>query len=129
MKQHTLKYTLSELRDSTAWGKEIDYKIVNLKYESGWHFSWMGDVERIKTKMKSYVHYKEKPQKGYVFQNAVAAFDSLEMQHHLEQYDPKSGNTDVYGRTNTTLIEYPIDRLPQKIFELEKVKDFLFRVF
>lgn len=71
----------------------------------GWHFTWMGDENRRKTKAESFIHYANI--------NAVNTLSSESM----------------YQINNTinkySLKKYPISSLPKKLFELERVKNFL----
>jgi beta-1,4-mannosyl-glycoprotein beta-1,4-N-acetylglucosaminyltransferase len=110
MRNHLQKYTLSDIREARSMSKQIDFldifvtedeKIV----ECGWHFSWMGDIERIKTKCNSFLHHDE--------------FDVV------ENYLPSVNSTDPLGRGDHILKDYPKNLLPSKIFELERVKNFL----
>lgn len=132
MKHHTQEYTLSDIRESYAMG------LNNLKFkdlfrinqngkilECGWHFSWMGDRERIKTKMKSFLHCYDLDTD--IFRTAVAPPGSEEIINYLDGYVPGPGTLDPYGRTDHILVNYPTELLPKKIFELERVKDFLFQ--
>jgi beta-1,4-mannosyl-glycoprotein beta-1,4-N-acetylglucosaminyltransferase len=133
MKHHIEKYSLSELRDSNAWGKEIDFELAfpmqpnGQKSISGWHFSWMGDKEKLKTKMKSFVHYKEKPNQGFLFDNIIAAANSPEMEQYLDNYTPEENTSDPYGRNSVFLKKFPAHFLPKEVFDLERVRQFLFR--
>jgi hypothetical protein len=110
MKHHLQKYTLSDIRESNSMSKVIDFSDIfvtenNKMIESGWHFSWMGDFERIKTKCNSFLHHDEV--------------------NIVENYSPSVNSTDPLGRTDHILKDYPLQLLPQKIFELERVKHFL----
>lgn len=109
-KKHLEKYTLSDIREAKSMGNPIDFfdifstedgKIV----ESGWHFSWMGDLDRLKIKCDSFSHWND----FSVVENYTATINS----------------TDPLGREDHILKDYPIDLLPSKIFELERVKNFL----
>lgn len=110
MKHHLQKYTLSDIRESNSMSKSIDFSDIFMTengqvVESGWHFSWMGDLERIKTKCRSFLHHDE--------------FNVV------ENYSPSVNSTDPLGRTDHILKDYPLHLLPQKIFELERVRNFL----
>jgi len=55
-----------------AWGKIKNYSINELRaqnnndlIDSGWHFSWMGGIDRVKNKLQSYSH-KENNQKHFI---------------------------------------------------------------
>lgn len=110
MKNHLQKYSLSDIREASCLGKSIDFSDIFVTesgkiQESGWHFSWMGDSERIKTKCNSFLHYDE-----------VSV---------VENYSPQVNSTDPIGRTDHILKRYNINLLPSKIFQLERVKNFL----
>ena len=111
MKHHLNKYTPSQIRESHALG------IHNLEFpdllaydngiveDAGWHFSWMGDFNRIKTKEESFLHWDE-----------VKA---------LNNFKPTENSSDVLGRRDHILKSYDLRNLPTKLFELEDVRDFL----
>lgn len=111
LKHHREKYTLSEIRESNSRGfHNIEYKdnfiTENGKMlESGWHFSWMGDMNRMKIKANSFLHHDEV---------------SL-----IENYSPEINSTDPLGRQDHILKEYDVNLLPSKLFELENVKNFI----
>jgi hypothetical protein len=133
VKQHTNYHTLSEIRASQGivGGHNLLFKDIYLlghdrtPVKAGWHFSWMGDRERIKTKMKSFLHSYDN--NDYIFSTAIAPMHSEEMKNFLDSYKPEVGSTDPYGRSNHLLQPYPVDKLPKKIFELPRVEDFLFQ--
>lgn len=113
LKSHLEKYTLSDIRESHALNihnlKHSDIFITqeNVIEEAGWHFSWMGGVdgERIKEKSKIFLHDDEFLP--------------------LENYLPKENSTDPLGRSDHILKKYPKELLPSKIFELDRVHNFL----
>lgn len=110
LKSHLQKYTLSDIREASSLQKSIDFADIfvtenNQIVESGWHFTWMGDLNRIKIKCSSFLHHDE-----------VKVVDG---------YEAKINATDPLGRTDHVLKSYPINLLPTKIFELERVKNFL----
>lgn len=113
LKEHLNKYTLSDIREAHALSKgNLDYPDIYTTEngrieEAGWHFSWMGDSQRIKNKSISFLHWNE--------------FNIL------ENYIPEENSTDPLGRQNHILKKYPVNLLPQKIFQLENVKNFLFQ--
>ena len=87
--------------------------------DAGWHFSWMGGAERLKTKITSFSHcYDDIP-------NSVAPAYSQEMMEHLDKYVPAAGSTDPLGRTDHVLVPYPHELLPVELFKLERVKQYL----
>jgi hypothetical protein len=134
MKHHIEKYTLSEIREDYATGEfKLGFEDVSPKdltgkpLSCGWHFSWMGDTDRIKTKMKSFLHCYDTPDTFEVLQHAIGAMNSPEMMEFLDNYKAEVGSNDPYGRKDHILKPYPIENLPQKIFQLERVKKFLLK--
>ena len=113
MKHHLQRYTLSDIRESYALSKnDIEYSDIftydnGIVEDAGWHFSWMGDSNRLKIKNESFLHWDE-----YSLQ---------------ENYIAKENSADCLGREDHILKKYSINLLPQKIFELKTVQDFLFQ--
>lgn len=111
MKHHLQKYTPSDIRESYAVStNHIEFPDIfiteNNKIEdAGWHFSWMGDSDRLKIKNKSFLHW-----------------DEVSVQ---ENYIPKENSTDCLGREDHILKHYSTKNLPTKIWELPRVKQFL----
>ena len=87
--------------------------------DAGWHFSWMGDASRMKRKVTSFSHCYD------VIPNAVAPADSQEMLDFIDAYRAAAGATDPLGRTDHILEPYPHELLPAKLFELDRVRDYL----
>jgi len=109
--EHLKKYTLSDIRESYALSTHhIDYSDIfitenNIIEDAGWHFSWMGDITRIKIKEESFLHWNEVSVKN--------------------NYVAEENKTDCLGRKDHILKKYPIELLPQKIFDLDRVRNFL----
>lgn len=87
--------------------------------DAGWHFSWMGDAKRMKRKVTSFSHCYD------VIPNAVAPANSQEMLTFIDSYRAAVGTTDPLGRTDHILEQYPHDLLPEKLFELDRVRSYL----
>lgn len=87
--------------------------------DAGWHFSWMGDAKRMKRKVTSFSHCYD------VIPNAVAPANSQEMLDFIDSYRAQAGATDPLGRTDHILEPYPHELLPEKLFKLERVKNYL----
>ena len=110
-KSHLENYTLSDIRENYALKtnrtKYSDIFITenNQIKEAGWHFSWMGNYKRLQEKNKAFLHWNE-----------------VEV---LKNYTAEENLTDPLGRKDHILKKYPIENLPKKIFELERVKNFL----
>jgi hypothetical protein len=79
----------------------------------------MGDAARMKRKIASFSHCYD------VIPNAVAPADSQEMLDFIDSYRAKAGATDPLGRTDHILEPYPHELLPEKLFKLERVKQYL----
>jgi len=107
-----LDKTLSEIRMNKN-------DIVVGDCDAGWHFSWMGNAERLKRKLTSFSHcYDDIP-------NAHAPAYSEEMLEFLDNYKPAEGSTDPLGRKDHLLTAYPHDLLPPELFRLDRVKEYL----
>jgi len=93
----------------------------NKKLEDlGWHFSWMGNLERIKTKATSYCHH------GAVLDDYI--YHELygdKMLSYFDNYKLYEGNYPVSGLKDAFIQKYPINNLPKKIFSLPNVYNFL----
>jgi hypothetical protein len=111
LKHHLDKYTLSELRGLfLSTPQTIEYPTIfitedGIAKNAGWHFSWMGNYERLKIKNQSFSHW-----------------DEVSIQ---ENYTAKEDLSDCLGRTDHILKKYPLENLPNKIFEIEKITNFL----
>lgn len=79
--------------------------------DAGWHFSWMGDADKRKTKLRSIAEY-------YIW-------DRPEVQELCEQFEPKEGNCDMLGREDHLLTSYPVGDLPEQVVKIEAVKKYL----
>ena len=112
LKSHLKKATPTELRCNIS-----DYELrgitENGKYLSdlGWHFGWMGDIERRRTKCESFLH--------------ANTFNTEEDINNITSYIPQEGSISISDYRNCSLKKYPNSLLPQKIFELPRVKAFL----
>jgi hypothetical protein len=111
--KHLKKYTLSQIRESHALNlNNIEYEDIyavdnGVIEDAGWHFTWMGDSNRIKIKQDSFLHWNEVQFK--------------------ENYVPKDGNTDLLGRYDHILRTYDRSKLPKEVFDLDNVRKFLFQ--
>lgn len=111
--EHFKKYTLSQIRESYALGKNnLEFKDIfavddGIIKDAGWHFTWMGNKDRAEIKLKSFAHWDEvKLKDNYIAQENMP--DLLDRQDHI-------------------LKDYPISNLPRQIFEKETIKQFLFQ--
>ena len=108
-----------QLEEPLSRIRQKDNGLIVGNCDGGWHFSWMGDAERLKTKLVSFSHcYDDIP-------NAHAPAYSQEMLDYLDSYVPEAGGCDPLGRQDHILIPYPIELLPPELFKLERVREFL----
>jgi hypothetical protein len=111
-KHHLKKYTLSDIRESSTLYKHfVEFTDIcitenDVIEEVGWHFSWMGGADRMKTKISSFLHWN----------------DGITLK---ENYIAKEDENDPLGRQMIVLKKYPVELLPKKIFEIAHVKNFL----
>lgn len=78
-----------------------------LLQDCGWHFTWMGDNERRKEKANSFIHYANLSSVNTLSSDSVKEIIS-------------SSSTSIYEKRN-----YPIELLPEIVFDLPRVKKFL----
>ena len=86
--------------------------------ECGWHFSWMGDTNRLKLKQKSTSHYADQIESAI-----ITDMSSKELETYIDNWSPES-RTNVWGDTRTILKYYPESNLPKQIIELDYLKKF-----
>lgn len=80
--------------------------------DGGWHFSWMGNAERRRTKLSSIAeHYM---------------WDTPEVQSLCDSFIASEGKSDMLGRKDHILTEYPVENLPPEVFKIESVYTYLF---
>jgi len=123
---HLNDCTLSQIREAYTMNlKNIAYDDIfaiddGKVIEAGWHFTWMGDQERLKTKATSFLH-------SYDYINGAAKGKGSidEVVKFLDTYVPTEGETEPLGRQDHILKKYPLDKLPAKLFELKRVQEFL----
>jgi beta-1,4-mannosyl-glycoprotein beta-1,4-N-acetylglucosaminyltransferase len=123
---HLKNYTLSTIRESyTLQRNDIIYKDIFIYdngniIDAGWHFTWMGDQERLKTKFLSFNNSD-----GAIAGAAKGKNTNEEIVKFLDSYVPQDGDTEPLGRQDHILKKYPLSKLPRKIFELNRVQKFL----
>jgi hypothetical protein len=88
--------------------------------ELGWHFGWMGGLNRIKTKARAYSHYGA-TLKDFVYEECFGD----KMLNYFNKHQLENNGLPVSGLVNAVIRHYPIEKLPQIIFSLPRVKDFL----
>jgi beta-1,4-mannosyl-glycoprotein beta-1,4-N-acetylglucosaminyltransferase len=126
---HVARHSLSRIREDHACQlHSISFPSLYMlddmqkKIECGWHISWMGSIDRIKTKMRSYSHHSD-AQAG-IFQTAVGAINSVEMQRYLDSYVPADGSSDPYGRSDYQLGTYDRALLPKTLLDTPHLRSF-----
>lgn len=117
-KNHLRYFTPSQLREGYMRSAFLTQN--GITQDAGWHFSWMGNAERRKTKCKSFAHYND-----YLSHSEIDYVNSKEMESHLESYNPRDGADDPLGRRDYVLKSYPKENLPEIIFNLPRVKNYL----
>lgn len=126
LRKHVEKYSLSQIRESYTRGKNdisfsdtylVDNGVIE---KAGWHFSWMGNAERMQNKIKSLADHGD-----FIAGAAGGGSDKTKIIDFMDSYKAKDGSTDPLGREDHVLKYYPISKLPQKIFELPLVQDYL----
>jgi hypothetical protein len=120
-KQHFSKFKLSYIRESMSrplcTDSTADYREKYTNFNNsfltidsnqiefaGWHFSWMGSSSNKIKKLNSFLHWNE-------FE------DIKEIQENA---------TDILGRDQYYLKKLPHNLLPKQVFELPRVKEYLF---
>ncbi len=110
------KQTPSSIRENLTLGGSVDdwpypvsYIITPPGKKSGWHFTWMGDIDRIITKKNNFAH----------------AFDEGIKDYEIDLYNPDEGTTDYLGREDHILTKFDVSLLPGIIDNLPTVKEFL----
>jgi beta-1,4-mannosyl-glycoprotein beta-1,4-N-acetylglucosaminyltransferase len=109
--QQLEKYTLSQIREDHAWRRhELQYPDIYVTEngsmkELGWHFTWMGNLERLQLKEASYCHSGEyKVSTDYV---------------------AKDGSSDPLGRSDHVLKKYQDETLHSTILKDKSIREFL----
>ena len=126
MSHHVGRYRLSQIRESYTLGlnnivypniSTFDNGVIEL---AGWHFSWMGSSERLKTKYQSIADFQD-----FIPNAAGGGAKPEEVLKFIDLYNPEAGKTDPLGRNNHILKKYPIEKLPSLVTTLPKVKKYL----
>jgi beta-1,4-mannosyl-glycoprotein beta-1,4-N-acetylglucosaminyltransferase len=108
-KRHFAKATPTNIRSGVnnpfpaVWITQ-DGKIIQ---DCGWHFTWMGDENRRKTKAESFIHYANIDSVNTLSSESMKQMNNKTNKYHLNKY--------------------PISKLPSQILELSRVKEFLLK--
>lgn len=130
LKQHTEKYSLTQLRTAESTYTKIDFPSLYIHnsdkeiFPVGWHFSYMGDLERINTKIRSFSHWQDYD--PVLMSDAIdQTIGSDQMMEFIKNYNPEIGSTDIFGRKSFKLNKFPAEYLPEIIFQIPHIKNFL----
>lgn len=102
------------------WSYDMDKDPPERMRDHGWHFSWMGKNEDRIIKSKSFCHHNQ----NLEFLN-YNNYSSDEMRNFMKDYEFFEGQESPSGNTYHILKRYPLEELPQIIFDLPRVKEFL----
>lgn len=121
---HISNWTLSELRESATLKKpKIEFihtfSLIEGRETLGWHFTWMGGSTKRQVKLESFAHWKDDV-------GAPSNLNSEEVHKFIRQYIPSPGQFDMLGRQDIVLQAYNINELPDLIFKLPSLKNYLF---
>lgn len=113
LKHHLKKCFPTQIRSeyylpfSITYAYENGHRLIDL----GWHFTWMGDNIRRKVKAESFCHFSE------------------HLIEYMKTYTPEenqlSPESIYFNHDHYRLKKYPIENLPNLIFDLPRVKNFL----
>jgi len=87
--------------------------------EVGWHFSWMGSNEDRLLKSESFCHANQK-----LKQLEHKRYSNQKTKDDMLEYDMSTSQCPS-GDITYIMKEYPCEELPQIIFDLPRVKEFL----
>jgi beta-1,4-mannosyl-glycoprotein beta-1,4-N-acetylglucosaminyltransferase len=120
-KVHLKRATPTQIRSNVDNPFTISYlQQDNVRVEDmGWHFSWMGGIEKRNIKRKSFTHYND----SFSFIKGNK-YNGNEMEK-LHKQEPQIGSISPSGEVDTILKEYDINLLPAEILELPRVKQYL----
>lgn len=110
----SLRYMLNDVF-SCSYAAEDNIRVE----DCGWHFTWMGDCDRLKLKMKSTSHYAD-----HLESSLCEYMDSEKMQQFVENWIPEMNGTNAWANCDIILKEYQIENLPKEIFQFEHLIKF-----
>ena len=132
LKEHIKNVSLNSIRADFSIPYEIVWPYTKPREENGiyipgqrmldlgWHFTWMGDNRNRLLKSKSFSHSNQYfdfiIHKNYSYDSMV---------NFIETYEFFEDNIGPSGNINQILRPYPLQDLPQIIFDLPRVKNFL----
>lgn len=89
-----------------------------MQEDMGWHFAWMGNREQRQTKADSFAHAHD----SFEWHSSGGYED---YKRFVDTIEPVEGNVAPDSNVDHILKRYPHEELPQLIFEIPFVKDFL----
>lgn len=114
----------SQMRSNVFNPFQVNFVAENgqIVQDLGWHFSSMGGKEMMKYKYKAFGHYDD------VFNTSMinGKASSEEKMRFIDELKFEEGEAGPSAEKNRVLKKYPVENLPQIIFELPTVKAFLF---
>jgi GR25 family glycosyltransferase involved in LPS biosynthesis len=121
-KGHFLKATPTQLRSNANNPYPVNFVTQNgeILKDLGWHFSWMGTPEIRKIKCKNFAHYDD----TFEFLT-TSKYKNEDTNIFQEQLLLQEGNIPPSGDKTLILKNFPKENLPQNIFSLPRVKNFL----
>ena len=121
-KNHLERFTVAQMRGGYVKNAEVVHVTHDgIRIEdAGWHFSWMGGSERAIIKSKAQIHANDS-----MDNLGFEAFSTKEMVDFMESYVAREGATNPIGDVTTILKKYPLEELPQVLFTLPRVKNYL----
>lgn len=121
-KEQAFNVGFTEVRSDTCNPYTIVWTYENhqIMRELGWHFSWMGTNENRLIKAKSFCH-ADQDIDALNYKN----YASGEMKDFMLKYEPEVGQICPSGAIDFIMKPYPLESLPQMIFDLPRVQNFL----
>jgi tetratricopeptide (TPR) repeat protein len=120
LKKHLEQTPATHIRN--AQDVKISYATQNnqILTDLGWHFSWMQSPENRVYKFKSFCHAEDNLK---ILLNRDYTKD--EHVEFMKSYVPKEGEISPCGNVNQILKKYPTENLPDIIWNLPRVKNYL----
>lgn len=115
-KNHLEKYSLSAIR--SGFHKDFTVRFDDA-YQSGWHFSWMGSNENRLLKSLSFSHFDQE-----LTLLKYGNYANEEQKQFMLDYDINTMEAPC-GYTHFIMKEYPCEELPEMLFDLPRVKEYL----
>lgn len=122
LKKHLMQASATHMKASFDLPFQIQYPAQNgvVMQDLGWHFSWMGKNSDRLDKAKMICHHDQT-----IDSLLYKTYYDNQMVDFIEKYEVFEGNTAPSGHSDMSLKKYPIEQLPQIIFNLPRVKNYL----